>query len=303
MADTVRKVVIGTRGSALALAQTDIAAQALKAVDPTLEIEIKVITTQGDVNLGPIPMDTVGKGWFTKEIEEGLLDGSIDIAVHSLKDMGQELPSGLSIGAYLKREDPRDALITKTGALLKELPVGAVVGTDSTRRQTQMRALRPDTVMKSIRGNVLKRLEKLETEPYDAIILAAAGLKRLNLEEKVAHYFEPGEMTCAPGQGILALEARADNLPLQKILSQINDNDARQSAIIERSFSEKTGSGCKSPTGAYAFRQNDGYRLIGMLSAEDGSVVRDELYAPLHEIGKLGEALAKKMLQQLNGHA
>ncbi len=299
---TDRKIIIGSRGSALALKQVDIVKVALAAANPALTFEVQIITTRGDVNQNPIPLGAIGKGWFTKEVEQGLSDGSIDLAVHSLKDMAQEMPVGLCIGAYLPREDARDALITKHGQPLEELLAGAVVGTDSARRQIQMLELRPDVVMQSLRGNVLTRLEKLMSENYDAIILAAAGLKRLGLEHRITRYFEPNEMTPAPGQGILAVQVREDNAPLREMLRYINDIDAAQIASIERSFSETTGGGCKSPTGAYAFREGNEYRLIGMVATDNKSVLRDEMRVPFGKSAELGKTLAEKLLQQLAGH-
>ncbi len=290
------KIIIGTRGSALALKQTGITKAALQAINPSLEIEVRVIETRGDVNQNPIPLDTIGKGWFTQEIENALLNGEIDLAVHSLKDMADDMPRGLHIGAYLPREDARDVLITKKGESLEDLPQGAVIGTDSLRRQIQMRGLRGDVVMKSVRGNVPTRLQKLESEPYDAIILAAAGLKRLGLEGHITRYFEPHEMTPAPGQGILAIQAKEGDAELHALLAAINDADAARAARIERSFSKTMGGGCKSPTGAYAFRDGDECVLIGMRADSESSIMREEMRAPWEASDNLGEMLAKKLL-------
>lgn len=298
-----KKIIIGTRGSALALIQTDIVGKTLVAADPSLTIEVRVITTHGDINQKPIPLDTVGKGWFTKEIESALLEGTIDLAVHSLKDMAEDMPDGLMIGAYLPREDARDALITKRGESLEKLKRGAVVGTDSARRQIQMRALRPDVQMKSLRGNVQKRLEKLSSEPYDAIILAAAGLKRLGSADRITRYFDFNEMTPSPGQGILAVQVRKNDSTLRKFLKTASDSDAALAARTERSFSRMMGGGCKSPTGAYASPDGKGWRLIGMTEDADGKILRDEMRASKKEAAKLGEKLAKKMLRARKRHA
>jgi len=305
--DSSRKIVIGTRGSELALKQTEIVSQALLAAYPSLAIETRIIVTTGDTNQSPIPMTTTGKGWFTKEIEEALLAGSIDIAVHSLKDVGEKQPEGLKLAAYLPREDARDALIAKNGESMEDLPEGAIIGTDSPRRQAQMRALRPDVQMKSLRGNVLTRLKKLDgtfdgkdNQKYDAIILAVAGLKRLGLEKRITRIFEPDEMTPAPGQGILAIESRDNDGFVQEILSRINDAEAMQIARIERSFSKATGAGCKSPTGAYAFRTGNNCRLIGMVARDDGSqVIRGEMEMPWDSSDTLGELLARDLLSKL----
>jgi hydroxymethylbilane synthase len=317
---TVQKIVIGTRGSDLALKQTDIVSRAITTADPSVKIEVRIITTTGDTNQNPIPTTAKGKGWFTKEIEEELLAGTIDLAVHSLKDVGEKQPKGLMLAAYLPREDARDALITKNGESLENLRKGAVVGTDSPRRQAQMLALRPDLNMKSLRGNVPTRLQKLDgtfvpknnvkgdtdgkaapAEKYDAIILAVAGLKRLGLEKRIIRTFEPNEMTPAPGQGIMTVQTRSDDEAVRKILALINDADATLMATIERSFSRTTGGGCKSPTGAYAFRDGSECVLVGMIAEEDGSkVIRGEMRVTWgsSEADSLGETLAKKLLAQ-----
>ncbi len=291
------KIVIGTRGSALALKQVEITTNALRAVEPSLLIEVRIIQTRGDIDLNPIPLDTIGKGWFTEEIERALLGGQIDIAIHSLKDMADDMAQGLTVGAYLPREDARDVLITNHGISLKELPEGAVIGTDSARRQIQMKALRSDVVMKSLRGNVPTRLEKLASENYDAVILAAAGLKRLGLTGSITRYFEYHEMTPAPGQGIMAIQAKEGDGELQKLLTAINDIDAAHTAHIERSFSKVLGGGCKSPTGAYAFREGGEYVLVGMRADSESKIVREEMRAPLNASKQLGEMLAKKLLK------
>lgn len=289
-------VVIGTRGSALALKQADMTAAALRAAHPELSLEIRVIKTFGDVNQGPIPLDTVGKGWFTKEIEQALLRGEVHLAVHSLKDMGDEMPEGLSIAAFLPREDARDVLVTKDGRSLEELPPGAVIGTDSLRRQVQMRALRPGVVMKSLRGNVPSRLEKLATEGYDAVILAAAGLKRLGLEERITRYFTPGEMTPSPGQGIIALQVREGNSELEALVQAITHEETKEAAVIERAFSSALGGGCKSPVGAYFYREGDTAHLLGMHADDQMTIVREELSVPWQDRAGLGTELARRIL-------
>ncbi len=291
-----KHVVIGTRGSELALIQTEIIASGLKALDPSLAIDVRVIATQGDTNQNPIPLDTIGKGWFTQEIESALLAGTIDLAVHSLKDMANDMPAGLLIGAYLSREDARDVLITKNGQTLEMLRSGAIIGTDSARRQTQMRALRSDVVMQSVRGNVPKRLQKLQSENYDALILAAAGLKRLGLEERIARYFEVSEMTPAPGQGTLAVQYAEKHSYLGEMLKAMNDPDVEHVSRIERSFSMVVGGGCKSPTGAYAVRNGSECVLFAMIEGKDGTIFRDTARAAWTASAHLGEDLARKLL-------
>lgn len=291
-----RKITIGTRGSALALKQTDIAIEAIKSVDPSITIDVRVIRTHGDVNQNPIPLDTIGKGWFTEEIENALLNKEIDIAVHSLKDMADKMPVGLCIGAYLPREDARDVLITKHGEKLEELPLGAIIGTDSARRQVQMLALKSGVRMKSLRGNVVTRLEKLSSDNYDAIILASAGLKRLGLEKKITRYFGPTEMVPAPGQGTLAIQARENDATLQDILTRINDSDTARITKVERSFSHTVGGGCKAPTGAYATRDGDNCTLLAMIVAENGRILHKQRSAAWEDCEELGVSLAKELL-------
>lgn len=290
------KIIIGTRGSALARAQADIAAAALQGVDPDIDISFKIIQTHGDIDQNPIPLDQVGKGWFTKEIEQELLDGTIDIAVHSLKDMAAENPPGLFIGAYLSRENPRDCLVTKNGETLEMLPSGAIVGTDSIRRKLQLLALRSDLRVESIRGNVITRLEKLKTGNYAAVVLAIAGLTRLGLADRAVRVFEPKEMTPAPGQGILALQTK-QGTSLQKLLETINDADAAHAAHLERSFSKTMGGGCKAPVGVYAFREGDEYVLMGMRADSESNIMREEMRAPFHASDDLGEIVAQKLLE------
>lgn len=300
MALVTRTLTIGTRGSELALIQAGIASTALKQLHPELSINICVIQTQGDVNHNPIPLDTIGKGWFTGEIEQALLRHDIDLAVHSLKDMADEMTTELHIGAYLEREDARDVLVTKNGESLEELKSGAVIGTDSARRQVQILELCPDLRVQSMRGNITTRLEKLARGEYDAAILAAAGLKRLGLTERIMRYFEPHEITPAPGQGVLALQSRTGDYELNALLTKLNNPDAAQAAMIERSFSRATGGGCKSPTGAYAARHGDECVLTVMIVSDDGTLVRKTSRAPWVACSHLGEASAQELLALKN---
>jgi hydroxymethylbilane synthase len=198
------RLTIGTRGSKLALIQTELVAAALKQAHPRLEVGIKIIATKGDTNQAPIPLDTVGKAWFTAEIEQALQSGDIDIAVHSLKDLPPELCPGLISLPVLERADPRDVLVSKAAVPLAALPRGAVVGTDSLRRKAALLLERPDLRVESVRGNVQTRLRKLHEQPYDAIVLAAAGLERLGDLTLVTEFLEPSRFVPAIGQGVLA---------------------------------------------------------------------------------------------------
>jgi hydroxymethylbilane synthase len=291
------KIVIGTRGSALARIQTVLAAAALRAAAPSIEIEVRIITTTGDVNQAPIPLDENGKGWFTKEIEEALLAREIDIAVHSLKDMPDELPPGLMLAADLPREDARDVLVAKEGMTLATLPKGSKVGTDSARRRVQALAVNPELEVVSVRGNVPTRIEKLDRGEYDALILAAAGLVRLGTTDRIREYLEQDVMTSAPGQGIMAIEARADDAVVLALLQKASDEDAARAAMIERAFSRAVGGGCKSPVGAYAEIEGGIARLVGMIETDHG-IVRGERSASVSESDGLGAMLAKELLAQ-----
>ena len=295
----MKAIRIGTRGSELALKQVSIFTDLLALALPSLTYDVRVIKTEGDTNQNPIPLEAIGKGWFTKEIEEQLLNNTIDCAVHSLKDMTDDMPSDLTIGAYLPREDARDALITKHGESLEELPQGATIGTDSTRRQKQMLELRGDLVMKSIRGNVPTRIDKLTSESYEGIVLAVAGLKRLNRQDEIVRIFSVDEMTPAPGQGTLAIECNANNSALLEMLARIDDADARRASKIERGFSKTVGGGCKSATGAYARLEDKLWTLTGMIDTEEG-VLRDTMSVRLEDASSLGTKLAKKMLTTLH---
>ena len=216
-------IIIGTRGSDLALAQTDIVKKLVTSLDPSITVEIKVIKTEGDKNMAPIPTDVVGKGWFTKEIEKALLTREIDLAEHSLKDLGEVLPEGLIISAIPARGDVRDVLVSKNNIQVKDLPEGAIIGTDSARRKVLLLQMRSDLQVESVRGNVNTRLRKLQEEDYDALVLAAAGLQRLGMEDIITEYFDPFEFIPAPGQGAIAIQTRSSDTELNRLLVKIND--------------------------------------------------------------------------------
>lgn len=290
------KIVIGTRGSKLALLQAEIVRQSL-ATTSNATIEIKIVKTEGDSNFSPIPLDTVGKGWFTKEIEKELSKGGIDIATHSLKDLPEQLPAGLCISAYLDRADPRDVLVSNGGVELKELKAGAVVGTDSLRRKVQLLALRPDLRVESIRGNVLTRIKKLDTGDYDAIVIAAAGLLRLGLQERITQYFSVLEITPAPGQGILAIETRIDDTKTNELVKNTEDQLARDVALAERSFSAALGGGCKTPLGAHTTIDDSVLSLDGMVADDSGRIARAQVSGARDKAVLLGAELAGKLQQ------
>lgn len=261
--ETIR---IGTRGSKLALLQTSMVKEEFRAVDPGVTTEVCVMKTTGDI-LADAPLDLIGgKGVFVKEIERALLACEIDCAVHSLKDMQAVLPDGLTIGAFLVREDPRDMLFSKEDYSLDALPPGFRVGTSSMRRRCQLKSLRPDIEIVEIRGNVPTRLGKVGSV-VDAVILAAAGVKRLGLREGIA--LDPRQVVPSPGQGIIAIECRASDERLVSLLGKIDHLATRVCAETERSFLAALGQDCNLPAGAYATFTGGIISLLGMLGSPD----------------------------------
>lgn len=265
-----RKVVrVGTRASALARLQTDIVLDQLRPLHPDLEFQVVTVTTHGDAHQAA-PLAGMGLGVFVKEIEQQLLDGRLDMAVHSLKDMPTLLPEGLALSSLLPREDPRDVLVNRFSSTLEGLPVGASIGTSSPRRQSQLLSQRPDLQVVPIRGNVETRLRKAEGEECDGAILAAAGLLRLGLEGRVSEYLSPQRFVPPPGQGILAVETRADDERMGGILRAIDHAPTRYAATAERAFLERLGGGCQVPVGAYAQSEGDLMNLTVFLGTPDG---------------------------------
>jgi len=259
----MRPIIIGSRGSRLAMAQSRLIKKQLEELDSELEVSIKTIKTTGDkfMNTPPGELAALTKGIFVKEIEEALLERSIDLAVHSLKDLPVETPEGLRITAIPHRADPRDALVARSSVNSpKELRKNARVATSSPRRVGQLRKLRPDLQILPLRGNVDTRIKKLVTEDLDAVILAAAGLSRLGLSEKISCYLDPSEMVPAPGQGCLAIETLDRIDPkLMKLLSKIEDSETREEADAEKRFQMAAGEGCNFPLGAFA--ENKGSKV------------------------------------------
>lgn len=294
----MKKIIIGARGSQLSLIQTDIVKNKIEKVLPNSEIIVKIITTKGDKNLNPVPLDSIGKGWFTKEIDQQLLKGEIDLAVHSLKDLPEMLEEGLVISAIPEREDARESMVSKTGLFFEKLKSGAIIGTDSTRRAAQILHKRADLMVKSLRGNVNKRLEKLENEDYDAIFLAVAGLKRLGLEDRITQYFEVDDFIPSPGQGALAVVTTKANKSLNYYLDQLNDQSTVAAVKAERAFSDTVGGGCKMPVGAYAKCQKDSLIIYGFVGSLDGkNEAKASTTGQISEPEKLGKQLAGKILK------
>ncbi len=263
-----RTFTIGTRGSRLALAQTAIVRAALEAALPSARLLVREIKTEGDVSSAPLSV-IGGTGVFTRAIEDALLRRDVDIAVHSLKDLPPRLPRGLMIAAVPARGDPRDALVTRDGRKLADLPTGARIGTGSQRRAVQIRALRPDVETVEIRGNVDTRIRKVEQGDYDGAILALAGLQRLGLETKAAQLFTLDEIIPAVGQACLTIEVRADDHEAIELVRAIDHAPSHAAAGGERAFLARLGAGCALPVGAHANASGETLTITALLAAGD----------------------------------
>jgi hydroxymethylbilane synthase len=293
----VTRIVIGTRGSALALWQANHISDRLKEFEPGLVVELRVIKTQGDKILDVALNKVGGKGLFVKEIEEALVRREVDLAVHSIKDVPAQLPEGLVIGAIPKREDPRDVLISKTGLTLDALPQSATVGTSSLRRMSQLRARRPDLRIEMLRGNVDTRLRKLDEGQFDAIILAAAGLTRLGHAARITEYLAPEISLPAIGQGALGLEIRAGDDLVTPRIERLDHEATSRAVAAERGFLAKLGAGCQTPVAAHAEFDNGTIVLEGMIGRPDGTeILRDRIGGAAWDAEGLGRTLAERLL-------
>jgi len=296
-----RPLIIGSRGSKLALWQAEQARERLRDLNPQLDVHIEIIKTTGDVKTDPLSV-IGGKGVFTKELEDALLDGRIDLAVHSLKDLPTILPEGLSIAAICEREDARDALVLRAGVengSLLHLPQGAVVGTSSQRRLAQLKALRSDVVVRDLRGNVDTRIRKLDDGQYDAVILASAGLVRLGLQERISARIAIDEMLPAVGQGAIAIETKTDNEFAVQMTSRLDHLETRLACLAERAFLRGLGGGCQFPIAAHAVLDDGLLKLDGLVAKPDGSaILRDSLSGPASDAEALGSALANRLVER-----
>ena len=295
-----RHVVIGSRGSILALAQANLVKNSLEANYPDLTFEIKEIVTSGDKDLKSNWENSSAslKSFFTKEIEQELLDGEIDIAVHSMKDMPAVSPKGLICGAIPDREDARDVLISKNGFLVT-LPQGAKIGTSSLRRVMNLKAIRPDFEIKHLRGNIHTRLKKLETEDYDAIILAAAGLKRTGMADKITEYLSGEAFPPAPAQGVLYIQCRENDEEIKGILKSIHNEDIAKIVEIEREFSKIFDGGCHTPMGCYSQVDEDKIKFIGAYS-HDGKQIRVVIEDDLAKGKEIAHMAAEEIKAKIN---
>ena len=295
-----KHVVIGSRGSILALAQANLVKSSLEASYPDLTFEIKEIVTSGDKDLKSNWENSNAslKSFFTKEIEQELLDGQIDIAVHSMKDMPAVSPKGLICGAIPDREDARDVLISKNGFLVT-LPQGAKIGTSSLRRVMNLKAIRPDFEIKHLRGNIHTRLKKLETEDYDAIILAAAGLKRTGMADKITEYLSGEAFPPAPAQGVLYIQCRENDEEIKEILKSIHNENIAKIVEIEREFSKIFDGGCHTPMGCYSQVDEDKIKFIGAYS-HDGKQIRVVIKDDLAKGKEIAHMAAEEIKAKIN---
>lgn len=295
----MRKLILATRGSKLALAQAETIAAMLRAAHAGLEVELQIIQTKGDLVLDRALSRIGDKGLFVKEIEQALLDHTADLAVHSCKDLPSVLPDQLILAAFPRRADPRDVLISRHNLRLQDLPTGAIIGTSSLRRACQIRHLRPDVQVIDLRGNVDTRLRKAQSEDYDAIILAAAGLERLDLSDAVTEVFAPETVLPAVAQGALAVECRADDAEVRELLAALNDATTEQVVRAERAFLARLEGGCQVPIAAHATIDGAALQLHGLIGTPDGAqVVRGERTGTLDDPTAIGVGLAEELLHQ-----
>ncbi|GGK15852.1 porphobilinogen deaminase [Caldalkalibacillus thermarum] len=293
-----RHIVVGSRRSKLALTQTRWVIRQLDSLGFSYTFEIKEIVTKGDKIVDRMLSKVGGKGLFVKEIEQALLEGEIDFAVHSVKDMPAELPPGLELACVPKREDPRDCLISKRNQTLDSLPDGAVIGTSSLRRAAQILHARPDVKIKWIRGNVDTRLRKLREEDYDAIILAASGLKRMGLsDEVITQYLEPDICLPAVGQGALGIECRASDQELKGLLTYIHHEPSGLAVMAERAFLAEMGGSCHVPVACYAEMNAQELVLTGLIASPDGKTVLKERVSG-HDPVQLGRQAAQRLKER-----
>lgn len=293
-----RTIRVGTRESALAIAQTKLIINKLQDKFPQIQFEMIGFNTKGDRLLNT-KLDLIGgKGLFVKEIENALIEDRIDIAVHSMKDMPTFMPEQLVVAAVSEREDPRDVLITTDGKGINDLKEGSVVGTSSIRRELQLLSIRPDIHVKQLRGNVLTRLDKLEKGEYDAIILAAAGLKRLGLEDKCVEYFSIDKMIPAIGQGILGVQVKKGG-EIQELVESINCQESWLALEAERQYMYKLNGGCSTPIAAHAVIAGEKMKVIGMLAIDGGQeIIKAVVEGDKQRAASLGERLADIILEK-----
>jgi hydroxymethylbilane synthase len=290
---------IATRKSPLALWQAHFVRDELKKAHPGLNVELVTFVTQGDIILDTPLAKVGGKGLFVKELEVAILEGKADLAVHSMKDVPVEFPNGLGLVTICERADPRDAFVSNTYPSLEALPQGSIIGTCSLRRQCQVKAQRPDLIIKDLRGNVGTRLSKLDAGDYDAIILAAAGLHRLDLQDRISSYLAPEQSLPAVGQGAVGIECRLDDTRLHRLLAPLHHPDTADRVLCERAMNNTLQGGCQVPIGSYSLLDGDQIWLRALVGEPDGSqIVRGEIKGHRNDGERLGKTLAENLLAQ-----
>ena len=303
-------VRIATRKSALALWQAEYVKAQLEHFHQDITVELVPMTTKGDIILDTPLAKVGGKGLFVKELEVAMLEGRADIAVHSMKDVPVDFPEGLGLEVICPREDPRDAFVSNTYASIDELPKGAIVGTSSLRRQCQLKSQRPDLEIRDLRGNVNTRLKKLDDGEYDAIILASAGLIRLEMPERIKAYIEPEQMLPANGQGAVGIECRTDDETIKRLLAPLECQATRVRVLAERAMNRALEGGCQVPIGSYAIIEENELYLRGLVGSVDGTeIIESEITGSVEQAEQIGEKLAetllglgaKRILQQVYG--
>ena len=295
----MKTIKIATRNSPLALWQAEHVKQQLQSIHTNLNVELIGMQTEGDRFLDAPLVAVGGKGLFIKELEQALLDGSADIAVHSMKDVTIDLPDDLALPVIMQREDTRDVFIANNYKAISEIPMHGVIGTSSLRRQSQLKALRPDLQIKDLRGNVGTRLRKLDQGDYDGILLAAAGIKRLGLEERITQFIPTTDLLPAIGQGAIGIECRADDPKVHDVIQPLNDSGTSLCVQAERALSRRLFGGCQLPIAGQAIISETRLKLIGLVAEVDGSqVIKAELEDDVSDVDNIGHRLAEHLLDQ-----
>ncbi|OBU27554.1 hydroxymethylbilane synthase [Photobacterium kishitanii] len=294
---TTQPIRIATRKSPLAMWQAEFVKAELELAHPGLVVELLPMVTKGDIILDTPLAKVGGKGLFVKELEVAMLEGRADIAVHSMKDVPVEFPEGLGLVTICEREDPRDAFVSNHYDSIDDLPLGAIVGTSSLRRQCQLRSQRPDLIVNDLRGNVNTRLRKLDEGQYDAIILATAGLKRLKMNDRIRSEIAPEVSLPAVGQGAVGIECRLNDQRVRDLLAPLNHQPTATRVLCERAMNNRLQGGCQVPIGSYSELQGDNIWLRALVGEPDGSIiVRAEISGPITAAEQLGETLADELL-------
>jgi len=294
---TTKTIRIATRHSPLAMWQANFVKDELLKFHPDLIVELLPMKTKGDIILDTPLAKVGGKGLFVKELEVAMLEGRADIAVHSMKDVPVDFPEGLGLTTICERDDPRDALVSNNFSSIEQLPLNAVVGTCSLRRQCQLRELRPDIIIKDLRGNVNTRLRKLDEGEYDAIILAAAGLIRLGMQDRIAHFIEPETSLPAVGQGAVGIECRLNDQQTIDLLKSLEHHETRVRVTAERAMNLALQGGCQVPIGSYSVLENNELFLRGLVGSVDGTnIIRKEITGKPEHAEQMGLTLAKQLL-------